>query len=173
MFATEVHKIPSNRENLCQMFFLLKFTDFLLTRQGDKRKQTLHSKGYFFFSYLKNCKNMAAGNGNGSNGNGSHTHGSNGNGSSSGNGSHAYGSNGNGSSNGNGRTRVGTTTVKQGLAQMLKGGVIVSYLILFVRTYILCFPKNLPLCVAMLRWTWCRWNRRGLPKPQVLLPSWL
>lgn len=34
------------------------------------------------------------------------------------------GSNGNG--NGNGSARVGTSTVKQGLAQMLKGGVIVS-----------------------------------------------
>lgn len=34
------------------------------------------------------------------------------------------GTNGNG--NGNGSTRVGTSTVKQGLAQMLKGGVIVS-----------------------------------------------
>ncbi len=28
--------------------------------------------------------------------------------------------------NGNGNARVGTSTVKQGLAQMLKGGVIVS-----------------------------------------------
>jgi hypothetical protein len=28
--------------------------------------------------------------------------------------------------NGNGSARVGTSTVKQGLAQMLKGGVIVS-----------------------------------------------
>jgi hypothetical protein len=34
------------------------------------------------------------------------------------------GTNGNG--NGNGSARVGTSTVKQGLAQMLKGGVIVS-----------------------------------------------
>jgi hypothetical protein len=34
------------------------------------------------------------------------------------------GSNGNG--NGNGSAVVGTSTVKQGLAQMLKGGVIVS-----------------------------------------------
>jgi hypothetical protein len=30
--------------------------------------------------------------------------------------------------NGNGSARVGTSTVKQGLAQMLKGGVIVSAL---------------------------------------------
>jgi pyridoxal biosynthesis lyase PdxS len=30
--------------------------------------------------------------------------------------------------NGNGTARVGTTIVKQGLAQMLKGGVIVSAL---------------------------------------------
>jgi pyridoxal biosynthesis lyase PdxS len=30
--------------------------------------------------------------------------------------------------NGNGSARVGTVTVKQGLAQMLKGGVIVSAL---------------------------------------------
>jgi len=30
--------------------------------------------------------------------------------------------------NGNGSARVGTSTVKQGLAQMLKGGVIVSLL---------------------------------------------
>jgi hypothetical protein len=35
------------------------------------------------------------------------------------------GTNGNG--NGNGSARVGTSTVKQGLAQMLKGGVIVSF----------------------------------------------
>ena len=35
------------------------------------------------------------------------------------------GTNGNGS-NGNGSAQVGTTRVKQGLAQMLKGGVIVS-----------------------------------------------
>jgi pyridoxal 5'-phosphate synthase pdxS subunit len=34
------------------------------------------------------------------------------------------GTNGNG--NGNGAPKVGTDTVKQGLAQMLKGGVIVS-----------------------------------------------
>ena len=34
------------------------------------------------------------------------------------------GTNGNG--NGNGVPKVGTDTVKQGLAQMLKGGVIVS-----------------------------------------------
>lgn len=34
------------------------------------------------------------------------------------------GTNGNG--NGNGSAKVGTSTVKQGLAQMLKGGVIVS-----------------------------------------------
>ena len=40
------------------------------------------------------------------------------------------GSNGNG--NGNGSARVGTSTVKQGLAQMLKGGVIVSSLFFFV-----------------------------------------
>jgi hypothetical protein len=33
----------------------------------------------------------------------------------------------NGNSNGNGSARVGTSTVKQGLAQMLKGGVIVSF----------------------------------------------
>jgi pyridoxal biosynthesis lyase PdxS len=32
----------------------------------------------------------------------------------------------NGNGNGNGSARVGTITVKQGLAQMLKGGVIVS-----------------------------------------------
>ena len=37
------------------------------------------------------------------------------------------GSNGNGNGNGNG-ARVGTDRVKQGLAQMLKGGVIVSFL---------------------------------------------
>ena len=37
------------------------------------------------------------------------------------------GSNGNG--NGNGSAVVGTSTVKQGLAQMLKGGVIVSCLV--------------------------------------------
>ena len=36
------------------------------------------------------------------------------------------GTNGNGNGNGNGHARVGTSTVKQGLAQMLKGGVIVS-----------------------------------------------
>lgn len=38
------------------------------------------------------------------------------------------GTNGNNGSNGNGNgsARVGTSTVKQGLAQMLKGGVIVS-----------------------------------------------
>ena len=35
------------------------------------------------------------------------------------------GTNGNG--NGNGAPKVGTDTVKQGLAQMLKGGVIVSW----------------------------------------------
>ena len=35
------------------------------------------------------------------------------------------GTNGNGS-NGNGGAQIGTTRVKQGLAQMLKGGVIVS-----------------------------------------------
>ena len=35
------------------------------------------------------------------------------------------GTNGNG--NGNGAPKVGTDTVKQGLAQMLKGGVIVSF----------------------------------------------
>jgi len=35
------------------------------------------------------------------------------------------GTNGNGS-NGNGGAKIGTDTVKQGLAQMLKGGVIVS-----------------------------------------------
>lgn len=40
------------------------------------------------------------------------------------------GSNGNG--NGNGSARVGTSTVKQGLAQMLKGGVIVSYITTFI-----------------------------------------
>lgn len=35
--------------------------------------------------------------------------------------------NGNGNSNGNGsQTTIGTVRVKQGLAQMLKGGVIVS-----------------------------------------------
>jgi len=34
--------------------------------------------------------------------------------------------NGNGNGNGNGSTRVGTSTVKQGLAQMLKGGVIMD-----------------------------------------------
>ena len=39
------------------------------------------------------------------------------------------GTNGNGSSNGNGAPKVGTDRVKQGLAQMLKGGVIVSGLI--------------------------------------------
>jgi hypothetical protein len=33
----------------------------------------------------------------------------------------------NGNGNGNGSARVGTSTVKQGLAQMLKGGVIVSF----------------------------------------------
>jgi len=38
--------------------------------------------------------------------------------------------NGNGNGNGNGSTRVGTSTVKQGLAQMLKGGVIVSAVLL-------------------------------------------
>jgi len=32
--------------------------------------------------------------------------------------------------NGNGSARVGTSTVKQGLAQMLKGGVIVSVFLL-------------------------------------------
>ena len=37
------------------------------------------------------------------------------------------GTNGNGNGNGNGAPKVGTDTVKQGLAQMLKGGVIVSY----------------------------------------------
>ena len=36
------------------------------------------------------------------------------------------GTNGNGNGNGNGSAKVGTSTVKQGLAQMLKGGVIVS-----------------------------------------------
>lgn len=36
------------------------------------------------------------------------------------------GTNGNGS-NGNGVATIGTTKVKQGLAQMLKGGVIVSW----------------------------------------------
>ena len=35
------------------------------------------------------------------------------------------GTNGNG--NGNGAPKIGTDTVKQGLAQMLKGGVIVSW----------------------------------------------
>ena len=39
------------------------------------------------------------------------------------------GTNGNG--NGNGSAVVGTSTVKQGLAQMLKGGVIVSRLSLY------------------------------------------
>ena len=39
------------------------------------------------------------------------------------------GSNGNGNGNGNGNAVVGTSTVKQGLAQMLKGGVIVSHLV--------------------------------------------
>jgi len=39
------------------------------------------------------------------------------------NGSNGNGSNGNGNGNG---ARVGTSRVKQGLAQMLKGGVIVS-----------------------------------------------
>lgn len=33
-------------------------------------------------------------------------------------------------SNGNGSARVGTSTVKQGLAQMLKGGVIVSFVVM-------------------------------------------
>jgi hypothetical protein len=37
------------------------------------------------------------------------------------------GTNGNGNGS-NGNARVGTSTVKQGLAQMLKGGVIVSYI---------------------------------------------
>jgi len=37
------------------------------------------------------------------------------------------GTNGNGNGNGNGSAVVGTSTVKQGLAQMLKGGVIVSF----------------------------------------------
>merc|ERR550514_1542455 len=36
------------------------------------------------------------------------------------------GTNGNGNGNGNGSARVGTSTVKQGLAQMLKGGVIMD-----------------------------------------------
>lgn len=38
------------------------------------------------------------------------------------------GNNGN-NGNGNGSARVGTSTVKQGLAQMLKGGVIVSFVV--------------------------------------------
>ena len=46
------------------------------------------------------------------------------------------GTNGNGNGNGNGSARVGTSTVKQGLAQMLKGGVIVSesYLVYISRS---------------------------------------
>jgi len=36
------------------------------------------------------------------------------------------GANNGSNGNGNGAARVGTSTVKQGLAQMLKGGVIVS-----------------------------------------------
>eukprot|EP00566_Odontella_aurita_P032782 CAMPEP_0113532038 /NCGR_PEP_ID=MMETSP0015_2-20120614/3826_1 /TAXON_ID=2838 /ORGANISM="Odontella" /LENGTH=47 /DNA_ID=CAMNT_0000430933 /DNA_START=115 /DNA_END=258 /DNA_ORIENTATION=+ /assembly_acc=CAM_ASM_000160 len=36
--------------------------------------------------------------------------------------------NGSNGSNGNGAPKIGTDTVKQGLAQMLKGGVIVSLL---------------------------------------------
>jgi len=36
----------------------------------------------------------------------------------------------NGNGNGNGSAQVGTIRVKQGLAQMLKGGVIVSMLLI-------------------------------------------
>lgn len=40
--------------------------------------------------------------------------------------------------NGNESARVGTSTVKQGLAQMLKGGVIVSVFLLGLIFNILC-----------------------------------
>jgi pyridoxal biosynthesis lyase PdxS len=56
------------------------------------------------------------------------------------------GSNGS-NGNGNGSARVGTSTVKQGLAQMLKGGVIVSIFVAKTKDYRSMFEETFTVCV--------------------------